>query len=78
MVQCARGGHDNAHDRYNDRKDRSAQGVAGECVQYFGASEDVEADEEDVVCHQHEGREGIGSSTLSENIKTEIALKPMI
>lgn len=43
-----------------------------ERVEYLSAGQDVETDEQDVVCQQHEGSEYIGYLALSKGVVSEI------
>lgn len=72
MVQSPRSRHDDTHDGHNNRKDGSAQSMAGQGIQDLSTSKDMESNQENIVREQHECREDVGSFALSEYIVSKV------
>lgn len=73
MLQRPRNGTHNAHQHYNDGEDDSALRMIAEGVEHFGAGEDMEADEEDIVGKQHESSKLVCDLAVPTGIVCEVA-----
>jgi hypothetical protein len=75
MIQRPWKRHDNTHQHHNDGEYHGAERMVRKSIQNLGAGEDVEPDEENVVCKQHKAAELVCNSVLSKNVVSKIACR---
>lgn len=73
MLESSWERHDDAHDHDNGSEADGTHGVVGQGVEDLGASENVKADEEDVVGEQHESSELVRKTALAKGIVSKVA-----
>ena len=72
MLEGSWSGHYDAHYPSDDCKDDSTHRMIRKRVEDLGASENMEANQEDIICQQHKGCEMICNHALAKDIVSKV------